>query len=628
MIEIYINDSKLDLRPADTVALTKQINDIAEIQKRQADYTNQFNIPKTPNNVQIFEYLNIAGNQSTRPYKYSNVRLLSNGIPIALKGIAIISETKNQAEYSLHIYAGNYDLYSKINDKYITDIDWSDLLHIFDDTNWGASLANTSGYIYPIADTLNGAMEDKAAQVAYPNGVSLEYQVPHVFTKTIWDRIFSEAGIEYYGNFFTTNKFLNHLTVADANVFDKDLNKFEASHTYSSFTAIYYTDLIIDTFTVTKSGYWKFNARAHYSAQRTGNVYYHILQDGVMIYEAKVRDPSCDTTLVYLDANLDVELFLRENSTCQIAMLAQNHTCSSPFIPEATLLTHTARVELTSCIPFSGTIDFSKFLPKIKQTDYLRAIMQRFGLLYRLDSVGKYHFTTIEDLLNGLEGSSDMSDKFIKETSETYRIGNYGLSNVFKYKYYDKDNLGKDYANATITTDIDGTEKEVTIMDSIIEACGEYLNFREFGAIASLHSFENTETDKTKPEIYKLRDTDVLKTVMLKRKITTSGLNVVYINNIGTYNNVVVSTGTNMPYATFEELKWQNLVEDFYKKFEKMIQKPLKKKVFLWYTPVDIYFLNMFNIIYLKQYQSFFYLNKINNFIAGKPSDCELIKIN
>lgn len=627
MIEIYINDSKLDLKPADTVALTKQINDIAEIQKRQADYTNQFTIPKTPNNVQVFEYLNIAGNQSTKPYKYSNVRILSNGIPIALKGIAIISETKNQAEYSLHIYAGNYDLFSKINDKYITDIDWTDLVHIFDDTNWGASLANTNGYIYPIADTLNGAIEDKAAQVDYPNGVSLEYQVPHVFTKTIWDRIFSEAGLEYYGNFFATDKFLNHLTVADANVVEQNVYNYDVSATPNTYGFGDNDNRGIGAFTCSMSGYWKIKSTVNLNMNKTSNIWFRIKVNGIFVYQdmAALENTSSQN----YELTLDHEVKLRLGDVVEIYVgFVFCATCPWPNISDGTLVSYSTHAEISSALMFNGEVDFSKFLPKIKQTDYLRAIMQQFGLLYRLDSAGKYHFTTIEDLLNGLEGSSNMSDKLIKETSETYSVGNYGLSNIFKYKYYDKDNLGKDYANATITTDIDGTEKEVTIMDSIIEACGEYLSYREFGALASLHSFENTETDKTKPEVYKLRDTDVLKTVILKRKITTSGLNVVYINNVGTYNNVVVSTGTNIPYATFEDLRWQNLVNEFYQKFEKMIQKPLKKKVFMWYTPVDIYFLNMFNIIYIKQYQSFFYLNKINNFIAGKPSDCELIKIN
>lgn len=626
MIEIYISDKKLDLKPADTIALTKQINDIAEIQKRQADYTNQFTIPKTPNNVQIFEYLNIAGNQSTKPYKYSDVRLLSNGIPIASRGIAIISETKNQKEYQLHIYAGNYDLFSKIADKYITDLDWADLVHVFNDTTWSLSKANTSGYIYPIADTLNGKLVDKAAAtVGYSDAVSLEYQVPHVFIHTIWQRIFDEAGLEYYGNFLTGTEFLNELVVADSNIVDADSYSVSATPNALGFNTN--DDRLVADFYVSKTGYWLLESSVKLSMNKNSDIWFRIKKNGTLIFQNKVADEN--TSAQDYELNLSEEFLFNYNDHIEIFIgFVFCSACGWPNQSDGTLVSYTSSAIITSRFPFNDTIDFSEYLPKIKQIDFLRAIMQQWGLLYRLDNSGKYHFTTIEELLTGVEGTTDLSDKLQSETSETYRIGNYGLRNIFKYNYYDKDKLGAGYADSEIVTDIDNVEKEATIMDSIIEACGDYLSFREFNKLASVHSYENTESDDTKPEIFKLTGGDKLKTLMLKRITLTSNLSAVYINNMGTYTNVSTSAGVVMPFVQFSNLYWNILINDRYKAFSRMIQKPLKKKVFIWFTPVDVYHLNMFNIIYLRQYQSFFYLNKINNFIAGKPSDCELIKIN
>lgn len=96
MIEIFIDNNRIDLFTKDAIALTKQINDIAEIRKRQADYTNRFSIPKTPNNMAIAGMLNVVGNTSTKPYKYSNASIISNGITITDSGIALIQETKNR----------------------------------------------------------------------------------------------------------------------------------------------------------------------------------------------------------------------------------------------------------------------------------------------------------------------------------------------------------------------------------------------------------------------------------------------------------------------------------------------------------------------------------------------------
>ena len=212
-VEVYIADLKLDLKEEDTVALTKQINDIAEIQKRQADYTNRFLCKRTPNNMAIAEMLNVPGNTSTRPYKWASARIVSNGIPVTNYGIALLQETKNREEYEYIIYAGNYDLFSKIDGKYITDLDWCDLIHTFDITQLYLQADRTENYIYPVAETMDGKMNNRNSN---PDEIDIEYQVPHVFVKTIWQRIFNEAGLEYHGNFFATNTmFNNELVPAD-----------------------------------------------------------------------------------------------------------------------------------------------------------------------------------------------------------------------------------------------------------------------------------------------------------------------------------------------------------------------------------------------------------------------------
>ena len=69
---------------------------------------------------------------------------------------------------------------------------------------------------------LDGKMNNRNSN---PDEIDIEYQVPHVFVKTIWQRIFNEAGLEYHGNFFATNTmFNNELVPADVDNVDHDLN--------------------------------------------------------------------------------------------------------------------------------------------------------------------------------------------------------------------------------------------------------------------------------------------------------------------------------------------------------------------------------------------------------------------
>ena len=158
-------------------------------------------------------------------------------------------------------------------------MDWADLVHVFNDTTWSLSKANTSGYIYPIADTLNGKLVDKAAAtVGYSDAVSLEYQVPHVFIHTIWQRIFDEAGLEYYGNFLTGTEFLNELVVADSNIVDADSYSVSATPNALGFNTN--DDRLVADFYVSKTGYWLLESSVKLSMNKNSDIWFRIKKNG------------------------------------------------------------------------------------------------------------------------------------------------------------------------------------------------------------------------------------------------------------------------------------------------------------------------------------------------------------
>lgn len=630
-VEVYIADLKLDLKEEDTVALTKQINDIAEIQKRQADYTNRFLCKRTPNNMAIAEMLNVPGNTSTRPYKWASARIVSNGIPVTNYGIALLQETKNREEYEYIIYAGNYDLFSKIDGKYITDLDWSDLIHTFDITQLYLQADRTENYIYPVAETMDGKMNNRNSN---PDEIDIEYQVPHVFVKTIWQRIFNEAGLEYHGNFFATNTmFNNELVPADVDNVDHDLN-----HVYLKtkgdkinpgvfpYSVIAFEDpnelkdpLFDRNYIMKERGRYVLSIDYNYQVQAALGMVLFIAINGVTQLPGTVFNTAgCAQETLHIVFTKEYDL--QPGDKISYAVMASPRSGCSPLGFQAYEVDHEMTLQYEG-IPslLNYPIDFSIYLPKVLQIDFLKAIMQQYGLLYQLNNDGRYEFICIEDLLNGTSGVNDLSNKYQKETSETYRIGSYALTNYFKYKYYDKDLRGTGYADSSFSTNIDNVENEVTVMDSIIEACGDYLSLTVPGKIASIHSYVKESGDTT----YFLRNNDKLKTVILNRVVKP---------NVNFYSDNTLRFTWNVnaayPFVKFTPLHWENLLNLYYPKFMLMIQKPVKKKVLMWFTPIDIYFLDMFKIIYLKQYQSFFYLNKINNFLPGRLSDTEIIKIN
>lgn len=652
MIEIFIDNNRIDLFTKDAIALTKQINDIAEIRKRQADYTNRFSIPKTPNNMAIAEMLNVVGNTSTKPYKYSNASIISNGITITDSGIALIQETKNRQAYDVIIYAGNYDLYSRIKDKYITDLDWSDLEHLFDKYAYQANSVVTTieDYIYPILETLDGRLTKTTTSLLR---VDLNYQVPCVFVKAIWRRIFEEAGLEYSGDFFTDNETYNKEVVPACRNWAKDItdpldffkgnNPLEPNAEISAGTDSIVNHIVwantnispspnfstaTGKYTVPEDGTYLFTLRS-----RLAISYLHIQQFRVTIngvVSGTFSRAELNIELVFgvliRETNLQLEHQLRTGDV--IEFFTDFYDGGPINATELEITNYELEIQQTKREPiaYDSVIDFSKWLPKIKQIDFLKAIMQQYGLIYQRDATGKIKFITIDELLNKVGGISDYTKKLHAENSETYRIGSFFKNNYFRYEYHESDRIGTDYADSSFPIDIDDLEEEGDLVDSIIQASGDWLLFDGWEKIASIHAYRNSESDVTKPPIFTINDNNKLQTIVLDAAPTEAIQ--IYDSLSDTVLEDLIYSADTLAVGKFLPLHWETLKTEYYSKYITTVQKPVSKKVSLWLTPIDIYFLDMFKVVYLEQYQSFFYLNKVSNFQAGKLSECELIKIN
>jgi hypothetical protein len=649
-VEVYINGSKLELTASAVVAITKQINDIADIQKRQADFTNRFKALKTPANKIIVKHLNTPGNTSTLPYKWSTAQIVSNSIPILQDGVAFVTETTDAFEFL--IYAGNYDLYSRISNKYITDIDWSDLDHLFDKFAWenNNTLAGAIEYIYPIVETLDGRITKAATDVLR---VDLNYQFPHVFVKTIWDRIFAEAGLVYSGSFFSTNtKYKNTVVPACRNWVKEITTPFDyyfgnnpltpnvtissggpgtvthAININTNITASANYNLTTDIYTAPEDGVFAFTLKSTLAVSYLHKQNFKLKINGV--FSDVISDVEINIELsfgVYIRNTVLVsEILLRQGDT--VEFFTSFYSGGPINTVQLDIADYSLEIRQTSreAIAFGSVIEFEKWLPKIKQIDFLKAIMQQFGLIYQRDSTGNISFIKIEDLLTGSAGISNYTAVFNSEKSESYRIGSFSKKNLMAYAYTDDDKQPAGYADSSFLIDIDDLQEESTEMDSIIQASGDWLLFDNWQKIASIHAYKNTEDNKDNPPTFVLNDNNTLQTVVLATAPTTQ---------IQMYDSLTDTVLGNYPFfssvlavAQFAPLHWEVLKAENYLKYIATVSNPVKKSVSIWFTPIDIYFLDMFKIIYLEQYQSYFYLNKINNFLPGKLSDCEIIKIN
>ena len=148
MNELYLNNKLIDFSNSTKIALTLSVNDISEIKDRQAFYSNQFRFPKSQRNKEVMESCELIQSGTYLPYTKVDAKYTQNGRELVGAGYAIIDETEK--DYVATIYSGNALFFDSIAGKKLSNIDLTDLDHVWNLSNVINSFANTSGYIYPL----------------------------------------------------------------------------------------------------------------------------------------------------------------------------------------------------------------------------------------------------------------------------------------------------------------------------------------------------------------------------------------------------------------------------------------------------------------------------------------------
>ena len=110
---------------------TFQSNDLNEIKNRNLSNT-RLKFPKTPRNMEVFDYLGAQGSTSRTPYDIVKCEI-RQGNNIQLKGVLKITADKGDYfEGILKEEAG--DIFDLIKDKDLKDLDFTDLNHYLNTT--------------------------------------------------------------------------------------------------------------------------------------------------------------------------------------------------------------------------------------------------------------------------------------------------------------------------------------------------------------------------------------------------------------------------------------------------------------------------------------------------------------
>jgi hypothetical protein len=197
MVRIQLATGYLDVKEGTSFPLTFQVGDIRDISQRKGNFSKTIVLVGSKNNNDLLNHyydVNIqAGTFDINAVTTCSV--IQDGIPVmenaslqltAVKKVQLTDGYEEHVEYEVLVKESKADFFTAINNKELTDIDFSDLNHTYDAFNVVNRFTNTEvdGFKYFLPGS---------GDVFY---TTQEFK-PAIFAKTYFDRIFQGAGFTY-----------------------------------------------------------------------------------------------------------------------------------------------------------------------------------------------------------------------------------------------------------------------------------------------------------------------------------------------------------------------------------------------------------------------------------------------
>lgn len=682
-LELYIGDDKMELREDTIVALTRQVNNLGELKDRQTDFTNTFTIPKSNHNQNILESLDNINSISDKPYQKEAYKIIRGGIEIVRKGLGIIESVKDN--YEIYILSGNANFFEEIKDKKLVDLSDLDVNTIWHRSGIAAAIGATSGIFWPI---LNRGVFDNT-EWADCRSLWPAIYVHNIIDYILSEAGFNKAGdyldsddykklvlpyVSIKANDLVRGKMAawrlvlyKAFIVLPNNEYDFYID-WDSANKYDPYTLIkplYDGFDNIYRYFCPSDGFYKLEARlAFYITDDHGYIDIHLMNRKGKFLDSHRIDPG---PLGCHDFTLEYEDYLNANDTIYVWLnvLSDEHAYEIQLDSSTTkIIVFNVDCELTA---FECEVPCGINLPDITQKELLKSLAWMHCLLFITDNFTKtVHFIKFSDVIKNKRIAYDWSDKLDsskdREPELKFKFGIYGQNNYLRYKEDEvKLDIGDDYfvfddetlsaKKTLIEMPFAATEKN-ECLDGIVCAiikCQEINKKHILDSddinIGGYHSFDginwiitglyekglefwyyrgnqygvNAKFDQ--PVITKQPSQRIL---AIKKDDFTIKLH--EGNKSDTYT---VSENINIAYfthPTYGSISFNRLIDDHYQEFINTMNKPKVLTAYFKLFPIDILQFNFAIPVWIDHYQSYFYVNKIEEY-QGEITKVELIKI-
>ncbi|MDN3582765.1 hypothetical protein [Mucilaginibacter flavus] len=679
-LQLYINDSLVDLSDDSPIALTFQINNLAEVKNQQGNTSNQFKLPLTQRNRQILGFPDDIAFTTNLPYQYYDARIIQDGLEIVPYGMAQLN-TIEQDSASITVLSGNVDFFDALDVKIYDMGDSSTTVgkqNAFGpyQHNWNLatvtqSQLNTEGYIWPVVDYGKIATDYKNSPQ-----IDARYQRPGFFLKTAIDLFAQTAGYKIDPDSFLLKQPLyDKLIVQFANDNFEHNVDYQTNQGDLGMQASLRDEARIDSprknatvngvfnFKQTQSDIKnQFDGKTFTAANVfTGTVQVEVpklyLQGGLhgdntkvdiviylhtpdgdlsyrLTYEVEEGDPRAGSDYgsdmkvdhTFESRKLTQDIDFKPGYQVTVGFELSKWAPAYFTISGGTSLTITAK---DNNILYNQDVQCERIFPDITQKDLLKDTLQRFGIICQSNNTTRMiTLSSFRDIVNNIPVAYNWTQKCLDQgKTVAFQLGSYAQVNTLSYKADDAI-TDKKFGNSQININ----DKTMPLTAALVESqFAPTLNRPYIGGTIAQILKVDTANDDTAIDF----SINTQPRILIDQKINLQNLegkpSITFTD--GGSTPVVVNDVVSVPYFYKPDadsgmsLLWDDLRKAYYPELEKILQQTKKVVRYFLLTPRDILELNLLIPVYLEQDSCYYYINKIDSWRKGQPTKVELVKL-
>ena len=639
MVQIQYLGKFLDIKENEKVTYTIQVQDLADVSSVASSVTTSFKIPKTKNNYEALKSLSLPGDTSNLPYLKNVCKLYNFGTTLIDNGWLKINNSDEES-FNVNIENGIIDFFKAIEGKTIgNDLDLSDTNHNKDLITVINSFERND-YTYIIAD-YNGLNTYLKGGVNY---INVDYLVPSLNSKYIWDKIFTSIGYTYSGSVFNSELFTNLWvtypkappTKADDEQLPDPVLRFSSNKTNNIVYTVDYDNLIIefDLENIVLNEVL-FNSNK-ITIQSTGTYSLDSIIDGYADYivednwgypvgsEKSYFRPALLINGVLNTYNSQINsVNLRSGDVVEI--ICHWYDINHSYINGIRgLKFNSYNIKLTQIS--QSIIDFGKEFLDISLSEFIKEIMMRFALTPFIDVESKHiKFLTLSERIN-TNNVKDWTDKFVKRTDENYIYKDYAQRNWLKHKYNDE--------NATFNNGF------LSVSNQTLQPQKDLYSSKFYSFNNEITSFYDSDfTNNSFPiwnrEIKETINNDTTpptKTYDVNYKGLSNRFYFIRRNilpktiNIGSQLLRIEETANNVAIVDTKNLSYSDAVNN-YKDFVKVLNDTRIHEIELFLNINDLLDLDLESLYYFSQENQYYILNRITIDLTNNINKAEFIRV-